>query len=442
MIHTHKVSTNKNLFDQPALLQKFLHHRSHVAMLSIHRIIQSPHIFIGNRSRQFAKRRSHLGMLLQHFPAHDRHRFVRRKVMMVVLQYNEVERRNQSIGIVAGNDIDLPFFECPRNQAEIHNARRFREAQAVAGDQTFVAIGTLHELIPKARPPLWRKRSGFGQRLKVQLARVLAADHHRKGVVKAKRRPDAETELCFIALLHVLIDILFVAARLLFKNCRQCRARIFRIDIDSSGEDCLVADECASQVETAFHRQMSTGFDDLREQFSEDELLGEVFRSNHDSICVSFTSNDRQEKQEDEKCADDFCRAAADRIDRQLMSISDVLSLCSNYDFERSDPSRRSSLPSTKSAKSASSAAGTAPAKITWLFTMASPRKINSPSPPAPIAAAIVANPMESTAAIRNPATMTPEASGNSTWKSNWRSVNPMARPASTTAGSTLRMPA
>src|ERR1035441_8088668 len=86
-----------------------------------------------------------------------------------------------------------------------------------------------------------------------------------------------------------------------------------------------------------------------------------------------------------------------------------------NYDFKPRAPSRRSSLPSTKSAKSARSAAGMAPAKITWLLTMASPRKINSPSPPAPIAAAIVARPMETTVAIRIPATMTPEASGNST---------------------------
>ena len=85
-----------------------------------------------------------------------------------------------------------------------------------------------------------------------------------------------------------------------------------------------MADEGTSQVETALHRQMSAGFDDLCEQFSEDELLGEVFRSNYDSICVSFTSNDRQEKQEDEKSADDFRRVAADRIDRQLMFISDV----------------------------------------------------------------------------------------------------------------------
>ena len=62
-----------------------------------------------------------------------------------------------------------------------------------------------------------------------------------------------------------------------------------------------MADEGTSQVKTAFNRQMSAGFDDLCEQFSEDELLSEVFRSNHNAICVSFTTNDRQKKQEDER---------------------------------------------------------------------------------------------------------------------------------------------
>src|SRR4029077_8460636 len=198
------------------------------------------------------------------------------------------------------------------------------EPQAVAGNQTFVAIGTLHEFVSETGAPLRRKRSGLGERLKVQPASVVAADHHRKGVVKAKRRPDAEAKLCFIAPFHSLIDILLVATGLLFENRRQCRARVFRIDVDSSGEDCLVADECASQVETALHRQMSAAFDDLSEQLSEDELLGEVLGANYNAICVSFATDNQQEKHEDEQYADDFRRAAADRIDRQLMFISDI----------------------------------------------------------------------------------------------------------------------
>ena len=58
---------------------------------------------------------------------------------------------------------------------------------------------------------------------------------------------------------------------------------------------------------------------------------------------------------------------------------------------------------------------GWRPARITPLSTMAMPRKMNSPSPPAPMAAAMVATPMVITAATRMPASITGNASGSST---------------------------
>ena len=48
---------------------------------------------------------------------------------------------------------------------------------------------------------------------------------------------------------------------------------------------------------------------------------------------------------------------------------------------------------------------------------MAMPRKMKTPRPPPPIAAAIVAVPMVVTVAIRSPATIEGMASGNSTWR-------------------------
>ena len=53
------------------------------------------------------------------------------------------------------------------------------------------------------------------------------------------------------------------------------------------------------------------------------------------------------------------------------------------------------------------------------------------PSPPAPIAAAIVADPTPTTAATRMPATMEGSASGSSTCRSSSRGVIPIATPAS-----------
>ena len=65
-----------------------------------------------------------------------------------------------------------------------------------------------------------------------------------------------------------------------------------------------------------------------------------------------------------------------------------------------------------------------------------------SPSPPAPIAAAMVAEPTPTTAATRTPATIDGSASGSSTWRSSWRGVIAIATPASRIAGSIPRSPA
>ena len=67
----------------------------------------------------------------------------------------------------------------------------------------------------------------------------------------------------------------------------------------------------------------------------------------------------------------------------------------------------------------ASRAAGMAPARMTESLTMATPRKMKVPRPPAPMAAAMVATPMVMTVAVRMPARMTLSASGKRTRKEN-----------------------
>ena len=82
-----------------------------------------------------------------------------------------------------------------------------------------------------------------------------------------------------------------------------------------------------------------------------------------------------------------------------------------------------------------------APARIRRVSTVARPRKTYVPRPPAPMAAAIVAVPTDTTAATRTPARITGRARGNSTRRSRWRGVMPMPVAASSTAGSTCWMP-
>jgi hypothetical protein len=46
---------------------------------------------------------------------------------------------------------------------------------------------------------------------------------------------------------------------------------------------------------------MCPRFDDLSEHLSQDELLGKILRSNHDSIGMTFAADERQKKQEDKR---------------------------------------------------------------------------------------------------------------------------------------------
>src|SRR6185503_2658907 len=79
----------------------------------------------------------------------------------------------------------------------------------------------------------------------------------------------------------------------------------------------------------------------------------------------------------------------------------------------------RSTPPTPQSDESAISAAGTAPARICPVSTDATPLKMNTPSPPPPIAAAMVAVPMVVTVATRIPAMMVGAARGICTCRSN-----------------------
>src|SRR5207302_6987872 len=205
-----------------------------------------------------------------------------------------------------------------------------------------------------------------------------------------------------------------------------------------------MADEGSGKIEAALDSQAGSGFKLLGNQLAENELLGEVLGADDDAVLAGGAAPDEKSRQNEEcskasrgcRRASHDCTDCASKIHRSFAPLG-----MTDEEWYQLGCNRFSNQPKPKSAASARSAAGMAPARITWSFTMASPRKINSPRPPAPIAAAIVASPTEITVATRTPAMMTPIANGSSTFRSNWRSVSPSPRPASTTAGSTLRIP-
>jgi hypothetical protein len=125
----------------------------------------------------------------------------------------------------------------------------------------------------------------------VQPPRIAAPNYHRERVVESQGRSNAKPEFAFVALLHELINIAVVSAWRLFENSGQRRSRIFRINIDSSGENRLLANKSSSQIKTALHCKMRASFNNLSEEFSQNKLLGKILGANHNSIGMMFASN-------------------------------------------------------------------------------------------------------------------------------------------------------
>src|ERR1700744_5798399 len=131
-----------------------------------------------------------------------------------------------------------------------------------------------------------------------------------------------------------------------------------------------MADIAARKIKTPFDFEMRLGFDFLRQKLAKHHLLGKILRTNHRMVRARRRKRNHRNPQRQDCC-------------------------------QPQDPPHgtgtlylRSNNPSTASAVSASKAAGTAPPSKSRLSTEATPRKISSPSPPAPTAAAIVAMPM------------------------------------------------
>src|SRR5579872_5493651 len=398
---------------QSFFLPEFAHYVGDRAMLAVHGVVQGAHVLIGNLSRQWGQGVAQLGMAGQRLLAHDGYGVVGREVALVVLEHSQIEHRNEAVGGVAGGQVNLLIHQGAVEQAQVHNQRRPGEAEAVGRHQALVAVRALHKFVAEPGAPLRRVLRRLRNGGQMQAARVRPTNFDGKCVIEAKRRQNRKMELLLVLLFHFFIHGVGILQRRLLENGGQRRARVLRVHVNPPRQHGLLADIGSGEIEAALDFEVSPGFDLLRNQFAQDELLREVLGADYHHVLSRWTAAHQDEGER--KCGSENAVHAGRR--------------------------RFSSNPRPKSASRARRAAGTAPARMTTLFTMARPRKMNSPRPPAPMAAAMVAKPTDITVATRTPAIITLNASGSSTWNSNCLPVIPMPRPASTTARSTPMMP-
>src|SRR6185437_15084971 len=295
--------------------------------------------------------------------------------------------------------------------------RRPIKAQPIRRTQPAQTVRPLRKLIPHTQSHRRLHLRHIRDRSQPQPLRFITTHHHRKRILEPQPWPHTHTISLLIQPSYLLVHArLITCARFrqwLLQNRRQRRPRVLHIAVDAVRDQRLLTQITSRQPESSLNFPSTRRLNLLRQQFSQHHLLGKILRPNH-NVRGPRRRTRRQRKQSQQH----------------------------GRRFHRRTTSRFSANPSTPPAHNASSAAGTAPASTSPLSTLATPRKMSSPNPPAPIAAAIVATPTHVTVAVRSPARITLAAIGNSTLRSRCHPVIPSAFATSMTAGSTLLIPA
>jgi hypothetical protein len=218
------------------------------------------------------------------FAADDGDGIVRGEIVAIVGEANEMERVDETVGGIAGDDVYLFIDEGAIDEAEIHDAGSFSEAQAVALDEAAVAVGAFEKLVADASAPAWGDRNDVGNFGEVELLGVGAAHDHGESVFESERLGDVEIKALGVALLHAFVDgvgVGIVGGRLV-EDGGERGAGVFDVEIEITGEKSFLAEERAAEIGFAIDVDAGASFDVLGEEFGEDDLLGEKFGADGD----------------------------------------------------------------------------------------------------------------------------------------------------------------
>src|ERR1700730_17979314 len=274
--------------------------------------------------------------------------------------------------------------------------------QAIRRHPAAVPVRALHEFIAKSGAPVGRIRRNIRNAAKVQLRRVLSTHEHCERVIEPERRHHLHTEPSAILFLYAMKYGGRIAPGRFIQIRGEGRASIFGIKIDFPRNKRLMTEQRTAEIDAPFHVQRRMRLNLLREQLRENNLFGKILRADDNRFAASSAATRGQRQ-----CAGQQQKRASRKTQIESRRKGQVATHCFAILHWR--------IPRALSARTASNAAGIAPARITELLTIETPRKMNTPKPPAPMAAAIVVTPMQSTVATRMPASNTGAANGSST---------------------------
>ena len=166
------------------------------------------------------------------------------------------------------------------DQGEIHGPGHVREREAVRGSEAGISVGSLQKLVTETRGPTRGHAGEVFNRTQAERASVGSADENRKRVVEAKGVRDRETRRR-IQSPRLRQRLGRLVRHGLVKDRRDRGARVLHVDVNVARSQRPVADKRTAQIELAHHWR-AFGLNRLRQDFPQDDLFGEVLRSNDD----------------------------------------------------------------------------------------------------------------------------------------------------------------
>lgn len=210
--------------------------------------------------------------------ADDGNGVVGREIAEIVFESDEVERVDEAVGGIAGDDIDLMIDESAVEKAEVHDVRSGGEMEGVPLAPAGEAVGALEEFVADADAPFGSYGREIGHGAEMETLGVFAADNHGKGVFETERFSKDEIEALGILLFDAIIDLRGrVRAGRFVEDGGEGGAGVLDVKIDIAGEESFVDEESAAEIGFAVDGDSGAGFDVLGEKFREDNLLGEKF---------------------------------------------------------------------------------------------------------------------------------------------------------------------
>jgi len=220
-----------------------------------------------------------LRKFLERVAANDGNSVVRREVVEIVFESDEVKRVDEAVGGIAGDDIDLMIDESAIEEAEVHDVGLRGEVESVTSAPTAETVGALEEFVADTGAPLWGDGGEVGHGEEVEALRVVATDDHGESVFKAERLGENEVEALSVLIFDASVDGGggIVGRRGFVEDGGESGAGVLDVEIEIAGEEGLVDKESAAEIGLANDRDAGASFDVLGEEFGENDLLGEKF---------------------------------------------------------------------------------------------------------------------------------------------------------------------